>query len=343
MPKSLQKSIKQLSTKIYSIRGQQVMLDCDLAEIYGYSTSAFNQQVTRNIDRFDDDFMFQITSTEYSILKSHFVISNNGRGGNRHLPYAFTEQGIYMLMTVLKGKLAINQSKTLIRMFKSMKDYIIENQEHIEYRNSLQLALKTAENTDDIIKVKTELTKLDTEIKNLNKKLNNAVTKSEISPIIFDFNKTAKRREFLFLNGQLAKASDAYIDIYSQAEHNIYIIDNYVSLKTLRHFCKIRPKVRVIIFTDNMGNYLHKNDYDDFVHEFPQIKIRFIRTNNQIHDRFIVRDYNKPTETIYHCGASEKDAGNKITTISLFDDLSVKNALHSIINKLKLNQELILK
>ena len=117
---------RSLRDKIYTIRGQQVMLDFDLAEIYGYSTSAFNQQVSRNIDRFDEDFMFQLTKDEYQILISQNVISS--WGGRRKMPNAFTEQGIYMLMTVLKGELAIRQSKTLIRLFKSMKDYIIENQ-----------------------------------------------------------------------------------------------------------------------------------------------------------------------------------------------------------------------
>ena len=98
------------------------MLDADLAEIYGYSTGAFNQQVKNNIEKFDDDFRFQITQTEFSGLISKFLISN--RGGTRKMPYAFTEQGIYMLMTVLKGEQATAQSKALIRLFKQMKDYI---------------------------------------------------------------------------------------------------------------------------------------------------------------------------------------------------------------------------
>ena len=97
-----------LKDKIYFIRGQQVMLDSDLAKIYGYTTKAFNQQIQRNIEKFDDDFMFQLTKEESSdILRSQFVTSN--WGGQRYMPYAFTEQGIYMLMTVLKGDLAIKQ------------------------------------------------------------------------------------------------------------------------------------------------------------------------------------------------------------------------------------------
>ena len=97
-----------LKDKIYIIRGQKVMLDSDLAKIYGYSTKRFNEQVQRNIDKFDEDFMFQLRKEEYHILKSQIVISS--LGGTRKLPYVFTKKGIYMLMTVLKGSLAIEQS-----------------------------------------------------------------------------------------------------------------------------------------------------------------------------------------------------------------------------------------
>ncbi len=114
-----------LKDKIYMIRGQQLMLDFDLAEIYGFSVSAFNQQVKRNIDRFDDDFMFELNKNEMESLSiSQNVISIQIRGikGGRSKPIkAFTEQGIYMLMTVLKGNLAIEQSKALVRLFKTMK------------------------------------------------------------------------------------------------------------------------------------------------------------------------------------------------------------------------------
>lgn len=109
------------------------MLDADLAEIYGYSTKRFNEQVKCNIERFDEDFRFQLTREEYqSILRSEKPTSS--WGGVRKLPYAFTEQGIYMLMTVLRGDLAILQSKAIIRLFKQMKDYIIaENRNLLGY------------------------------------------------------------------------------------------------------------------------------------------------------------------------------------------------------------------
>ena len=144
---------QSLRDKIYVIRGQQVMLDFDLAEIYGYSTSAFNQQVSRNVEKFDEDFMFQLTKGEFEFLMSQNVISS--WGGRRKLPNAFNEQGIYMLMTVLKGDLAIKQSKKLIRLFKNMKDYIIENQQlMITQKDYMALAEKVNSNSVDIENIK---------------------------------------------------------------------------------------------------------------------------------------------------------------------------------------------
>lgn len=119
---------KKIESMIYYVRNQKVMLDFELAEIYGYETKRFNEQVKNNIEKFDKDFMFRLTKEEYeNILRTKK--STSSWGGTRHLPYAFTEQGVYMLMTVLKGELAIRQSKALIRIFKSMKDYIIENKD----------------------------------------------------------------------------------------------------------------------------------------------------------------------------------------------------------------------
>ena len=120
-----------LRNKIYMVRGVKVMLDFDLAELYGYETKNFNRQVSNNIARFPDDFMFTLTAEEVRELSrcKNFTMNTDAdkRGSNlKYKPHAFTEQGIYMLMTVLKGELAIEQSKNLIRLFKSMKDYIIE-------------------------------------------------------------------------------------------------------------------------------------------------------------------------------------------------------------------------
>ena len=134
--------------RIHFIRGQRVMLDFDLAAIYGYSTKDFNRQVKHNIERFEDDFMFRLTAEEFNNLRCK--ISTSSWGGTRYLPCAFTEQGVYMLMTVLKGDLAVRQSKCLIRTFKRMKNYILDTQGMIGQAELAKLALQTNENTRDI-------------------------------------------------------------------------------------------------------------------------------------------------------------------------------------------------
>ena len=131
-----------VKSKIHYIRNQKVMLDFELAEIYGYSTKRFNEQVKRNNEKFDDDFMFQLTDEEIAELsrsQNATLNKGTGRGSNiKYKPYVFTEQGIYMLMTVLRGELAVKQSKALIRMFKQMKDFIIENQDLISPNDLVQ-------------------------------------------------------------------------------------------------------------------------------------------------------------------------------------------------------------
>ena len=130
-------TVDNICNRVYVIRGQQVMLDYDLAEIYGYEVKRLSEQVKRNIARFPEDFMFQLTKDEIpaDFLKSHFATLNeNGNKRGLHikkLPYAFTEQGIYMLATVLRGKLAEQQSIFIMRTFREMRHYIRQNQQFV--------------------------------------------------------------------------------------------------------------------------------------------------------------------------------------------------------------------
>lgn len=130
-------TVDNICNRVYVIRGQQVMLDYDLAEIYGYEVKNLNQQVKRNIARFPEDFMFQLTREEVESVKSQIVISREKNffegqgGGRRSLPYAFTEQGIYMLSTVLRGELAEQQSIFIMRAFREMRHYIKQNQQFV--------------------------------------------------------------------------------------------------------------------------------------------------------------------------------------------------------------------
>ena len=247
-----------LRSKIYTIRGMRVMLDFDLAEIYGYETKNFNRQVKNNIEKFDSDFRFQITKEEYyeilrcknctlessetiplnPILRSKKSTLESGTDNNfilrskiltleqgkysKYLPYAFTEQGIYMLMTVLRGYLAIKQSKILIRLFKTMKDFIIERENLIGSDEVAKLAIQTSQNTKDIARI--------------DQKLVNMTTKDDVVKIIEDFSNHEIKKDFLFLNGKSVEADLAYQQIYAEAKETIFVIDNYIGLKTHRFY-----------------------------------------------------------------------------------------------------------
>lgn len=322
-------SEESLKNKIYFIRGQQVILDSDLAKIYGYTTKAFNQQIQRNIDRFDEDFMFRLTLEESnSFVRSQFVTSRDNYfkgqdGGTRYLPYAFTEQGIYMLMTVLKGELAVKQSKALIRLFKAMKDFVINERNIFSHNSLLQLQIQTDKNTDSIKRIEKEM-----------------ANRNELSNFIKLFDSNINNDEILILDGQPFKADITYQDIYKKAKKNIIIIDNYISIKTLHHLSNVKDKVGITIITDNKAkNKLRLQEYSDYLIEYPNRSIRFIESNKRVHDRYIVLDYNTKNMYIYHCGTSSKDAGKSITTISQLKDI---NEYKTLISSLLMNDRLIL-
>lgn len=309
-----EESIKE---KMYYIRDTYVMLDYDLANIYGYETKNFNRQVKNNIEKFDEDFMFQLTDEEIielSRCKNFTTMQIKGiKGGRVYNPYAFTEQGIYMLMTVLKGDLATVQSKALIRIFKRMKDYIVTNNK-LTYDNILKLSLQINENTHDINIIKKELSKI-------SKKINNNIKNDEIT----------------ILNGKQVESNIIYENIYKEATKTIYIIDNYVEIKTLVLLKNIDKNIKVIVFTDNISKKLHKLDLMDFYKEYPYLNISFKVTNKIFHDRYIILDYGTRKEKIYHCGASSKDSGKKITTINKIKDKKIyKDLIIDILNNKEL-------
>ena len=298
-----------IKDKIYHIRGQKIMLDFELAEIYGYTTTRFNEQVKNNLEKFDDDFMFQLTKSEFEDLISKK--STSSWGGRRKLPYAFTEQGIYILMTVLRGELAIKQSKALIRMFKQMKDFIVENQDLISSRELVQMAIQTNQNTTDITKIKEEISVL--------------ATKEDLKNIMDNFIDSDSYKHFLFMDGEKLEADIAYTKIYKSAKKSIYVVDNYIGLKTLELIRAAREKIDIIIFSDNIKNkdMLTRNIWNDFKSSYPNINIKIKVANKKYHDRYIAIDYGTKKERIYHCGCSSKDAGNKVTSITRIEDIDL--------------------
>ena len=295
---------ESVKNKIYMIRGQKVMLDADLARIYGYETRYLNQQVKRNIAKFEgEDFMFQLTEEELKILMLQNVTSS--WGGMRKPPYAFTESGIYMLMTVLKGDLAVNQSRALIRLFRKMKDYIVDSQGQIGQEEILRLSLQTAENTRDIRQIKDEM-----------------ATKSDLEKFIVNFTDNHIGKEFLLYDGQTIEAEVAYSEIYKLAKKSIYVVDNYIGVKTLLLLKDISAGVNVTIFSDNKVK-LTLLQYQEFCKEYPNLKITFQKTCDKFHDRFIILDYGTKREKIYHCGGSSKDGGRRTTVLSKLEDIGI--------------------
>lgn len=221
-----------LKSRIYTIRGVKVMLDADLAEIYGYTTKAFNQQVKNNIEKFDDDFRFQLTRTEYrEILGSKFLTLEQGKY-SKTSPYVFTEQGIYMLMTVLKGERATAQSKALIRLFKQMKDYIVaENHQLLGTAGIAQIAAQTVQNTREIATVSAEVKELSGEVRDIRSDLGKINV--DLRMVMENFVDPSSFRHFLILNGHKLEADVAYAQIYGMAMKLVSIVDNYVNIQTL--------------------------------------------------------------------------------------------------------------
>ena len=276
-----------ICNRVYVIRGQQVMLDYDLAEIYGYEVKRLNEQVKRNILRFPEDFMFQLTKEEIDLVKSQIATSPNNNffegqdGGRRKAPYAFTEQGIYMLATVLRGKLAEQQSIFIMRAFREMRHYIKQNQQFVTQAEMSLVTTKVADISVQVAGIADWKLKTDKEIKDIPKSIDvlseNFVTEKDI-------------KNFVIYKGQKFEADMAYIDIV----------------------------------------------VNDFVEQYPPL---CIKPNPDCHDRWIVIDYGLPTEQVYHCGASSKDAGKKLCAINKMEKT---NIIHLLIDELLAGNEVII-
>ena len=321
-----------LKEKLYKIRGKRVLLDADLAEIYGYDTKGFNRQVKNNIEKFDEDFMFELTDEELEDLRYKNCTAN------LLIPHVFTEQGLYMLMIVLKGPLAVKQSKALIRTFKKMKDYILENRDLIGQREILQLSMETANNRIEINKINSDMLSLEKQISDVAEGLKDVVTKSELADMMNSF--VSDDEKWLMFNAKFSSADEVYESIYKQAKSSIYVVDNYIGLRTLVHLKNSPTGVNITLFSDNVGNNkLHNIEFTDFCKEYPSVKISMKKTGGIFHDRFIVLDYGTANERIFLCGASSKDAGAGIT--SIVEDYGVSKYTPVIATLLK-NPTLIL-
>jgi len=294
MENSLAITEDSLKSKIYTIRGLQVMLDSDLANLYEIETKALNKAVNRNIERFPKDFMFQLTMFEFDYLRSQIATSDIdnllrfqngtleiGRGKHRkYLPYAFTEQGVATLSGVLKSKKAVEVNIEIMRAFVSMRKFILSNAQIFQRLDNL-------------------------EIKNIeyDKKFEqvfNTIEEKEIKP-----------EKGIFYDGQIFDSYKFVSKIIRSANKSIILIDNYVDESVLTLFSKRKEGINVTIFTKSISKEL-KLDLDKYNSQYSSISVKEF---NSSHDRFMIID----NKEVYHIGASLKDLGKKWFGFSRFD------------------------
>ncbi|MBR3807044.1 MAG: ORF6N domain-containing protein [Lachnospiraceae bacterium] len=326
-------TVDNICNRVYVIRGQQVMLDYDLAEIYGYEVKRLNEQVKRNITRFPEDFMFQLTKDEIpeEFLKSQIATLNeNGNKRGLHIkkfPYAFTEQGIYMLATVLRGELAEQQSIFIMRAFREMRHYIKQNQQFVTGAEMRLVTAKVSEMSVQMVSISERQHKTEQKIEDIQKSID-TLNENFISDKDF--------KTFVIYKGQKFEADVAYIDIYQQATTSIYVVDDYMNVKTLQLLSQKKQGVEVVLFTENghgRKGFLTSAVVNDFIQEYPPLRIK---PNAECHDRLIVLDYGLPTEKAYHCGASSKDAGKKLCAINKIENTVM---IHPVIDKLLVEED----
>jgi hypothetical protein len=311
---------------VYVIRGQQVMLDADLAKIYGYEVKRLNQQVKRNICRFPEDFMFQLNENELEELRLQNVTANVNNM-SRTNPFVFTEQGIYMLATVLRGELAEQQSIFIMRAFREMRHYIKQNQQFATQSEMHLVNARVSEMSVQMANMANRQKKTEQDMQNIQK---------SIDTLNENFVSDKDFKNFVIYKGQKFEADAAYIDIYQKAKKNIYVVDDYVNTKTLQLLSQKQAGVEVILFTENghgKRGFLTTAVVSDFVQQYPPLRIK---PNPDCHDRLIVLDYGLPTEQAFHCGASSKDAGKKLCAINVIADTRM---IHLVMDKLLLAQD----
>jgi len=297
-----------LQHKIHTIREFQVMIDHDLAELYGVEIKALNQAVKRNEARFPSDFMFQLSKDEFENIKSQFITSDledslrsqnvtleNGRGKHRkYLPYAFTEQGVSMLSAILKSNIAVEISIQIIRAFVEMRKIISSN-------SLLFSKMEALEKRQITFEIKTD-------------------TKIELVLNALE-DKNQKHDEGIFYDGQIYDAYAFVNDLLKNAKNEVLLIDNYIDDSVFTFFSKYQ-NVKFTIYTSTITKQLNL-DYQKYKSQYKNIELFEFK---KAHDRFFIID----KTDIYHLGASLKDLGKRWFAFSKFESRALE-----ILEKLK--------
>ena len=274
-----------IQNKILVLRNQQVMIDRDIAEMYGVETKVLNQAVKRNIERFPEKFMFALNRAE----KNELVTNCDRFNSMKHstvMPNAFTEQGCAMLSAVLKSETAVQVSIKIMDAFVAMRHFMQNNAEIFAEMNHIKKQLR------------------DTTIHQMesDKRIDELFTRMDRYAI--------DDTRGIFFQGQIFDAYAKFESFIAQAQRSIVLIDNYVDLSVLERFTKKNQGVSVIIYTTSQTR-LTAQDVRQFNAQYPQLELKFTST---MHDRFMIIDDN----ILYHIGASLKDLGKKCFAFNLF-------------------------
>ena len=263
--------VDSIESKIFNIRGKQVMLDRDLAVLYGVETKVLNQTVKRNLERFPEDFMFQLTENEYNSLRSQ-IVTSNGRGGNRYLPTVFTEQGVAMLSGLLNSARAISVNIQIMRAFVSMRRFLSANAGLFQRMDSLERhQIETDQKIDHVLNCLEE--------------------------------GTLKEKAHIFSAGQIYEARSFIADLISKAKSYIILIDGYIGPRTIDLLDARADGVRVQIITHSINGAI-QDLVDQYNVQFPNKPLSIRTWNVEQHDRWMIID-----DVVWHCGASLKDVG----------------------------------
>lgn len=292
----VQQPLEAIENLILNIRGKQVMLDRDLARLYGVETKVLNQAVKRNIERFPERFMFQLTDDEKIKVVTICDHLKELRFSYQN-PYAFTEQGVSMLSAVLKSETAINISIKIMDAFVAMRHALLENHqlfnriESLEYHHLLMIERQK---------------KADSQIETIFK----ALSKYELP------------KENIFYNNQVYDAHILMTNFIKQAKNRIVVIDNYVDDSVLTLLSKRKTGVSAEIYTYKVSQQFSL-DLARHHTQYPQVTVH---VNKSCHDRFLIID-----DQVYHIGASVKDLGQKLCAVTLLNSISATEVLNKLI------------
>ena len=284
----------KVESLIRVIRGQQVMLDRDLAELYGVETRRLNEQVKRNIERFPEDFMFQLTKEEFENWKSQFATSNSIVMGARKRPYAFTEQGVAMLSGVLKSPTAVEANIRIMRAFVSMRHFMVNNVAFFQRLETIEFNQLESNKVQAKILAHQEVQ--DHRIDEIFRRLDEGMYKP---------------KQGIFFDNQIYDAYSFVSELVKSAKQRIILIDNYVDESVLTLLDKRGENVSATIYTQLVSRQL-RLDVDRHNSQYPPIEVDVFRRS---HDRFLCID-----DTVYHVGASIKDLGKKWFAFSKMED-----------------------